>query len=296
MSYWDDSSDILQKGKGGNKRLFPKPSRKNPNPIPQGATEYTPKTGEFQGVTHKVVDNTPLNTKGATGLDKKEQKSHVWFKPPGGKMSYQRGPSARESRRIAKDRGLDVSGSPTSAQVKKQHEKDSPSAWREFGDLTQVFGDGKSTPYGNPIPERNKAGAAFRENVRKDLLSRQTRLQQNIENVRSRWNNSGGKLSSGAQVFKKMIERLPKKAQKQIMDTYRFDRIEKLKGKEGLQLAGLPTRFQNPAQYKKLAGFYYNPHGLEYAMSLGAADAKQTLSKVGRMIKRGANLFIPGKK
>jgi hypothetical protein len=279
MSYWDDSSDILQKGKEGPERVFPKPSKKNPNPIPEGATEFTPEKGQYAGVSHKVVPSPPTKTKGDSGLSTKEQKSHVWFKPPRGNMSYKKPPTVAAQRKDAKrdNRSLNL----TPEQVKEKHEENSPSAWREFGDLTQVFGSGKPSPYKNPIPSQNTSGEAFRKEVGADLLSRQKRLQQNMKKVSERYQNSGGRLSSGAQVFKQMIERLPPKAQKEIMDTYSPARMMKLRsgggvgaifgdklGAKGLQLKGLPSRFKNKEQYKKLAGFYYNPNGFEYSMSL----------------------------
>lgn len=292
MSYWDDSSDILQKGKEDPKRVFPKPSAKNPSPVPTGATTHTPDTGQYAGVEHTIVNNTPSNTPGATGLSKQEQKSHVWFKPPRGKMGYKKGPTGSVRRAAIDDvPGSEVDGSRADAvrvkpnvtadEVKKQHEKDQPSAWREFGDLKQVFGSGKSTPHSRPIPSTNSGGGAFRTNIKSDLGKRQNTLRARMSSIDSKFAKNNGVLSSSGQTFKKLIERLPPRKQKEIMDTYSIPRMSALSQSDKFQLPGLPTRFQTPKDYKKKAGFYYNPSGYEYALSLRSDAA----GKIGGAIK-----------
>ena len=278
MSYWDDSSDILQKGKENPNRVFPKPSKKNPSPVPEGAKTYTPATGQYGGVEHTIVNNTPSKTPGATGLSKQEQESQVYLTPPRGRMSYVKGPTG-SVRRAAVDgkTGPEIDGSRADAvrvkpnvtadEVKTQHEKDRPSAFREV-QFSHLWGGGKDTPHSRPIPSTNSKGGAFRTNIKSDLGKRQNTLRARMNSIDSKFAKNNGVLSSSGQTFKKLIERLSPSKQREIMATYSAPRMRALSRSDKFQLAGLPTRFQGPKDYKKNAGFYYNPNGYEYALSL----------------------------
>jgi hypothetical protein len=89
-----------------------------------------------------------------------------------------------------------------------------------------------------------------------------------MNSIDSKFAKNNGVLSSSGQTFKKLIERLSPSKQREIMATYSAPRMRALSRSDKFQLAGLPTRFQGPKDYKKNAGFYYNPNGYEYALSL----------------------------
>jgi len=285
MSFWDESSDILCKGRRKKVKKVKKPTGAHETTEVKmtpaegirvsrqkvGST-FTPTTGHDAGTQFKILPPRPWEGKkgGKKAWEAKQGMSEVergrmgFHIKPDAKMGY-RTPSSKKTVKRSRELASDLkSGSrPTSRQVKEQYEEASPSPLRELGNL----GSSESwAKYPLGIPDTGAGQAKFRNAVKSDLADRQHRFRSKL--AAGGWRGlikPPSELSQKGKVMKQMLDRLPSGKRKEIMDTYNASRIVGMVYSDQPKLAGLYGRFQTPDAYKKFGGFYFNPTVLEVA-------------------------------